>query len=86
MMHLNLALPEEIKAFIDAQVAQGGHASASDYLLALIREAQEHQAKRDLEAELLEGLQSPASEMTGADWAGLRERILERSPELRGEA
>lgn len=86
MTTMNISLPEEMKAFIDAQIAREGYASASEYLRALIRDAQRRQARQELEAKLLEGLQSPASELTPADWAGLRERILERSPELRDEA
>lgn len=85
MTTMNISLPEEMKVFIDAQIAREGYASASEYLRSLIREAQRRQARQDLEAKLLEGLQSPASAMTDADWAGLRERIFERSPELRAE-
>ena len=47
------------------------------------REAQQRHARRELDARLLEGLRSPASELTDADWARLRERMAERSPELR---
>lgn len=84
MTTMNISLPDEMKAFIEAQMAQEGYASASEYLRTLIREAQKRLAKQELEAKLLEGLQSPASEMTDADWAALRQRIYERSPELRG--
>jgi antitoxin ParD1/3/4 len=80
---MNISLPDEMKAFIEAQMAQEGYASASEYLRCLIREAQKRQAKQALDAKLLEGLQSPASEMTDADWTALRQRIYERSPELR---
>ena len=83
MTTMNISLPDEMKAFIEAQMAQEGYASASEYLRCLIREAQKRQAKQALDAKLLEGLQSPASEMTDADWTALRQRIYERSPELR---
>ena len=86
MTTMNISLPEEMKAFIDTQLAREGFASASEYLRDLIRDAQRRQAKQELESKLLEGLRSPASAMTEADWAGLRERIFERSPELRDEA
>ncbi len=85
MTTMNISLPEEMKAFIEAQMAQEGYASASEYLRSLIREAQKRQAKQALDAKLLEGLQSPASEMTEADWTALRQRIYERSPELRAQ-
>lgn len=85
MTTMNISLPDEMKAFVEAQMAQEGFASASEYLRALIREAQKRQARQELEAKLLEGLQSPASEMTDADWSALRERIYQRSPELRNQ-
>jgi antitoxin ParD1/3/4 len=69
-----------MKAFIEAEIAREGFASASEYLRALIREAQKRKAKQELEAKLLDGLQSPAREMTDADWAFLRQRIVDRSP------
>ena len=82
MTTMNISLPDEMKAFIETQMSQEGYASASEYLRTLIRDAQKRQAKQELEAKLLEGLQSPASEMTDGDWSGLRERIYERNPEL----
>jgi antitoxin ParD1/3/4 len=72
-----------MKAFVEAQMAREGYASVSEYLRALIREAQKRLARQELDARLLEGLQSPASAMTAADWTALREQIYERSPELR---
>jgi len=85
MTTMNISLPDEMKAFIEAQVAKEGYASVSEYLRAVIRDVQKRQAKQELEAKLLEGLQSPASEMTEADWSALRQRVLDRSPELRGQ-
>ena len=32
MTTMNISLPEEMKAFIEAQMAQEGYASASEYL------------------------------------------------------
>lgn len=83
MTTMNISLPEEMRTFIEAQMAEEGFASASEYLRFLIREAQRRRARQELDARLLEGLQSPASEMSDADWEGLRRRIYERSPELR---
>jgi antitoxin ParD1/3/4 len=77
MTTMNISLPEEMKAFIEAQMAQEGYASASEYLRFLIREAQKRQAKRELEAKLLEGLQGPAVEMTREDWDSIKREALE---------
>lgn len=85
MTTMNISLPDDMKAFIEVRMAQEGYASASEYLRTLIREAQRLRAKQELEAKLLEGLQSPATEMADTDWAALRERIYDRSPELRDQ-
>jgi antitoxin ParD1/3/4 len=77
MTTMNISLPEEMKAFIEAQMAEEGYASASEYLRTLIREEQKRRAKRELEAKLLEGLQGPAVEMTREDWDSIRREALE---------
>jgi antitoxin ParD1/3/4 len=85
MTTMNISLPDEMKAFVEAEMAEGGYASASEYLRALIRDAQQRRAKQELEEKLLEGLQSPASEMTKSDWNALRQRIYAKSPELKAQ-
>ena len=50
MTTMNISLPDEMKAFVEAQMTQEGYASASEYLRALIREAQKRRAKHELEA------------------------------------
>jgi len=78
MTTMNISLPEEMKAFIEAQIAQEGYASASEYLRFLIREAQKRQAKQELEVKLREALESgPATPMVQEDWAALRREALE---------
>lgn len=83
MATMNISLPDEMKVFVEAQMAREGYASASEYLRALIRDAQKRQAKQALEAKLLEGLQGPAVEMTREDWESIRREALEG---LSGEA
>jgi antitoxin ParD1/3/4 len=77
MTTMNISVPDEMKAFVEAQMMQEGYASASEYLRALIRDAQKRRAKQELEAKLLEGLQGPTTEMTKADWASLRHEAVE---------
>ena len=75
---MNISLPEEMKAFIEAQMAQEGFASASEYVRALIRDAQKRRAKQSLEAELREAAESgPATPMTPEDWAVLRREAVD---------
>jgi antitoxin ParD1/3/4 len=85
MTSMNISLPEPMKLFVEEQVNKGGYSTASEYLRELIREAQRRTERQELEDKLLAGLQSPTSEMTADDWTALKERILSRSPELRGE-
>ncbi len=68
---------DEMRAFVEAQMAQGEYASASEYLRSLIRDAQKRQAKPALEAELLEALQGPAVEMTRDEWDSIEREALE---------
>ncbi len=83
MTTMNISLPEEMKAFVETQMAQEGYASASEYLRGLIREAQIRRAKQELEAKLLEGMQGPAVEMTREDWDSIKREALDG---LAGEA
>jgi antitoxin ParD1/3/4 len=78
MTTMNISLPDEMKSFVETQMAEEGYASASEYLRALIREAQKRRAKQALEAKLIEGLESgPATPMTREDWAALRAEAID---------
>jgi len=79
MTTMNISVPDEMKAFVEAQMAQEGYASASEYLRMLIRDAQKRQAKRELEAKFREALESgPATPMTRGDWDELERNVWER--------
>ncbi len=78
MTTMNISVPDEMKAFVEAQMSQEGYASASEYLRTLIRDAQKRQAKQALEAKFREALESgPATPMTGDDWVTMRAEALE---------
>ena len=78
MTTMNISLPDEMKAFIESQVGQEGYATASEYLRALIRDAQKRKAKQALEAKFREALESgPSTPMTREDWVALRKEALE---------
>jgi antitoxin ParD1/3/4 len=78
MTTMNISVSDEMKAFVEDQMAQEGYASASEYLRALIRDAQKRQAKRELEAKFREALESgPATPMNSDDWVTLRAEALE---------
>ena len=79
MTTMNISVPDEMKAFVEAQMTQEGFASASEYLRALIRDAQKRQAKRELEAKFREAMESgPATPMTSDDWQQLERNVWER--------
>jgi putative addiction module CopG family antidote len=44
---MNISLPDEMRAFIETEMIQEGYASASEYMRALIREAQKCRAKQE---------------------------------------
>ncbi len=76
---LNISLPEALKEFVEAQVAEGAYGSASEFVRELIREAQKRKAKERVEALLLEGLNSgEATPMTSQDWEDLRQSLRDR--------
>jgi antitoxin ParD1/3/4 len=76
---MNISLPDDVKDFVEAQIASEGYASADEYLLGLIRDAQKRQAKRALEAKFREAIESgPATPMTREDWEMLERRVWER--------
>jgi len=78
MTTINISVPEEMKAFVEAQMAQDGYASASEYLRSLIRDAQKRLAKRELEAKFREAVESgPATPITREDWVALRAEASE---------
>jgi Arc/MetJ-type ribon-helix-helix transcriptional regulator len=79
MTTITIQLPDETRSFIEAQAAERGCASAGEYLLALVQEAQLRQAKAGIDAKLIEALESgPATPMTRDDWDELERQVWER--------
>ena len=78
MTTMNISLPDDMKAFIEALMSQDGYASASEYLRALIRDDQKRRARQALEAKLLEGLQGPTTVMNREDWDSIEREAQER--------
>lgn len=60
MPQLNVSLPEGLKKWAEARVAEGRYSSASDYIRDLLRQDQDRAAElRWLQAEIDKGLASP---------------------------
>jgi len=79
MVNVNIALPQSMKAFVDAEVRAGGYSTTDEYIRDLVREAEERKADERLETLLLEAIESgPATPMTKQDWDEIKQRGLER--------
>jgi len=70
---MNVSLPDALKEFVEAQVAEKGYGTSSEYVRELIRKERDRQHLRSL---LLEGAQSaPGGRADGAYFDALRDRI-----------
>jgi antitoxin ParD1/3/4 len=72
---MNISLPEPLKAFVDAQVADGRYGTVSEYVRELIRTDEKRLARERLETMLLEGLASAESEWRPADLESVRRAV-----------
>jgi putative addiction module CopG family antidote len=80
---VNVALPQQLERAVREKIASGKYRSAEELVTEAVSRliADEDAAPRDvswLETELQAGLDSPAREMTEADWEQLRQRIERR--------
>ena len=74
---MNVSLPDEMKAFVEAQAAKEGFGTTSEYLRSVLRDVQKRLAKVILEAEASEGLQGPRVLMTREEWDSIEREALE---------
>jgi antitoxin ParD1/3/4 len=79
MSRLTITLPESLKSFVEEQSARDGYESPDAFVAALIREAQRSVSDDEVEAKLIEGLESgPATPMTRVDWDSVRDEVYRR--------
>jgi antitoxin ParD1/3/4 len=77
MSTMNISLPDALKAFVDAQVTQGGYGTSSEYVRELIRRDQDRVQLRDL---LLAGAASaPGAPVDAGYFEGLRARVRKQA-------
>lgn len=81
MSTMNISLPDELKVFVDQQVASRGYTSSSEYVRELLRRERDREKLRGL---LMEGLESgPAREIDLDAWeAQLHTRIRQRATKM----
>ena len=81
---MNVVLPQELEHAVKEKIASGRYHSAEELVTKAVSRLieEEDTAPRDLlwlQNELQAGLDSPAREMTEADWEQLRRRIERRA-------
>jgi antitoxin ParD1/3/4 len=70
---MNVSLPKDLKQWVDEQVKEGGYGTASEYLRDMLRRAREREARRKIDDQLIEAVQSGANKvMDDADWTSIR--------------
>jgi antitoxin ParD1/3/4 len=68
MAQMNISLPDKLKSWADARVAEGRYSSTSDYVRDLMRRDQDRaEAAARLQAAIDEGRASPPSERSLED-------------------
>ena len=75
MTTITISLPDSLKAFVDAQLANKGFGNVSEYFRSLLREAQAKEEQAHLEALLLEGLASKRVPLDAAFRKGLERKV-----------
>jgi antitoxin ParD1/3/4 len=85
METLLISLTKSQKAFVEAQVAEGGFRSASEFIGQLIDQAEVHRERERINVLLQEGFESGSSTpMTREDWEALERRVWERQAKRNG--
>lgn len=68
MTRMDIELPDRARGFVEEQVAKGGYADASAYLLELVEREQQRALREEIEASLAAAAASPSSPLTQSDW------------------
>ena len=72
-------MPNEMRRFVDERTAGEGFSTPTEYVRSLIREDQKRAAQEQVDALLLEGLNSgKAAPLTKDDWAAIRRTAKQR--------
>jgi antitoxin ParD1/3/4 len=76
MKSINISLPEEMRVYVEEQVANEGYSTTSEYIRQLIRQDRQQKAEKQLEKLVLEGLNSgEVTPMTAEDWTEIRQAV-----------
>lgn len=80
-MDICLSLPGEMQPFIEAQVVAQGYGTVDKYFLALVQQDRKRRSQEQLEALLLEGINSGDVEDVPLFWQQLRSSVLKLDAE-----
>lgn len=70
---MNISLPVDLRQWVDKQVDEGGYGTASEYIRDMLRRKRERQVKQEVEALVLEAMESGELEvMDDKDFADIR--------------
>ena len=70
---MNISLPPTLKEWVEQQVYRRGFGTASEYIRQVLREEKERQVRQQVDAALIEGIESgPSTPMTRKDWDDIR--------------
>lgn len=70
---MNISLPPTLKEWVEEQVHRRGFGTASEYIRQVLREERDRQVRQQIDAALIEGLESgPSTPMTRKDWDDIR--------------
>lgn len=85
MTSINISVPQQMRDWVEAQIAAGRYGNVSEYLRDLIRKDQTDAAQRRLEQLLLEGLESgDPTAISPEFWEAKRKSLLQRYGEKKG--
>jgi antitoxin ParD1/3/4 len=84
MTTINISLPDQMRLFVEEQVAAGGYSTTSEYIRSLIRQDNERKNKEQLDSLLLQGLASgEAIEVTEQWWDEKRAALMTQIQETK---
>ncbi|HEX6813808.1 MAG TPA: type II toxin-antitoxin system ParD family antitoxin [Planctomycetota bacterium] len=75
---MTVSLPASQKEYVKEQATASGCSTPSEYIRRLIHADQKVREQEALERKILEGLDSPARQMTAENWKDLRSALKDR--------
>jgi hypothetical protein len=80
---LQILLNDGLKVFLEERAIKNGFATAGDYVQSLLADLRaREEARKALEAKLLEGVRSPKVVADEKFWQERRQKIYDKHPEL----